>query len=337
MKRRVLLVLSGCAVVAAALWQAAAFLLADPGAPFEPASFYPPQSAEPIAPIPRSLPLDARKVALGRRLFYDKRLSADDSIACASCHDLARGGADGRQRSLGLRGQLADMNAPSVFNSVFNFRQFWNGRAATLEDQIDGPVQNPKEMGSAWPEVLAKLARDREYAGQFRAIYGGLDADHVRNAIAEFERSLLTPGSRFDRYLEGQRDALTTDEAAGYRLFKGYGCIACHQGVNIGGNLYQRLGVMIPYFKGAAESAPANRGRAAVTGKAEDLHVFKVPSLRNVALTAPYFHDGSVPSLEQAVVIMGDYQLGTAIPPNDVRRIVSFLRTLTGEYEQTLP
>lgn len=338
MERRLLLVSLLCAVLAIVLWQGAGFLLvASTDRPFDPVTFYPPQSSEPISPIPKRLPLDARKIALGRRLFSDPRLSGDDSLACASCHDVARGGADGRRRSRGVRGQLADLNTPTVLNSVFNFRQFWDGRAATLEDQIDGPIQNAKEMASSWPEVLAKLAADDEYSRQFHAIYGGLDADHVKNAIAEFERSLLTPGSRFDRYLEGQQDALTSDEKTGYGLFKSYGCVACHQGVNVGGNLYQRLGVMVPYFKREADSVPANRGRAAVTGRPEDLHVFKVPSLRNVALTAPYFHDGSVPTLEQAVVIMGEYQLGVAIPPREVGQIVSFLRSLTGELEQKLP
>ena len=338
MKRRLLLLLLLCAVVAIVLWQGAGFLLvANTDRPFDPVSFYPPQSSEPILPIPKSLPLDARKIALGRRLFFDTRLSGDNRLACASCHDLARGGADGRRRSLGALGQLADLNAPTVFNSGFNFRQFWDGRAATLEDQIDGPVQNTKEMASAWPAVLVRLAADDEYSRQFHAIYGGLDVDHVKNAIAEFERSLLTPGSRFDRYLEVQRDALKSDEKTGYGLFKSYGCIACHQGINVGGNLYQRLGVMVPYFTGEADSTPANRGREAVTGKAEDMHVFKVPSLRNVALTAPYFHDGSVPTLEQAVVIMGEYQLGVAIAPREVGQIVSFLHSLTGGHEEKLP
>lgn len=325
-------------LAAVAFWQAAAFLL-SPGAeaPFAAASFYPPPSSEAIQPVPKSLPLDVRKVALGKRLFHDPRLSGDGSVACASCHDLARGGVDGRQRSLGVRGQTADLNAPTVFNSVFNFRQFWDGRAATLEDQIDGPVRNPKEMASSWPEIIEKISRDEQYAAQFQAIYGGIEAAHLRNAIAEFERSLITPGSRFDRYLQGERSALTTDEIAGYRLFKSYGCIACHQGVNVGGNLYQRLGVMNAYFSGAADAAPENQGRARLTGRAEDRHVFKVPGLRNVALTAPYFHDGSVATLEQAVAVMGEYQLGIAIPPADTALIVKFLHTLTGDTRARLP
>jgi cytochrome c peroxidase len=338
MKRQVVLLLIAGAVAALALWQAAAALLvAEPPAPFHPLSFDLAPGSEPISPIPRSLPLDARKIALGKRLFHDKRLSRDNSIACASCHDLRAGGVDGRQRSLGVGGQLADLNAPTVFNSVFNFRQFWDGRAATLEEQIDGPVYHPNEMASNWPEILAKLSDDREFATAFRDVYGRLAAGHLKNAIAEFERSLLTPGSRFDRYLQGERDALTRDELQGYQLFKSYGCVACHQGVNVGGNLYQRLGVMSAFFRDEAHAATANRGRAAVTGKTEDLHVFKVPGLRNVALTGPYFHDGSVPTLEEAVLIMGQYQLGVVIPSRDVGLIIRFLHTLTGEYRETPP
>lgn len=300
---------------------------------FEPRSFHPGPSAEPISPIPRSLPLDARKVALGKRLFDDKRLSGDDSLACSSCHVLAKGGADGEKRSIGIGGQRTDRNAPTVFNSVFNFRQFWDGRVASLEDQVDGPIENPKEMASSWPQVMAKLRGDEDYEAAFRAVYGAFEPRHVKNAIAEYERSLITPGSRFDRYLEGERAALTRKELKGYQLFKNYGCIACHQGVNVGGNLYERLGVLTPYATEDAEYAAPDVGRMAITGDPADMLVFKVPGLRNVSRTAPYFHDGSVPTLEQAVLLMGQYQLGVAIPGSDVAPIVAFLNTLTGDYE----
>ena len=331
------LVLLGVALVI--LWQAGLTLLAPPSqATFSPLALHPEPSAEPISPIPQALPLDERKIALGRRLFHDLRLSRDNSVACASCHDLGKGGVDGLQQSVGIGGQRGDMNAPTVFNSGFNFRQFWNGRAATLEDQVDGPVHNAKEMGSSWPEVIAKLARDAEYPAQFRAVYGtGIESSHIKNAIAEFERSLITPDSRFDKHLRGERDALTRDEVRGYQLFKRYGCIACHQGVNVGGNLYERLGVMQPYFIGESDTVAANLGRMAASGNPEDIHMFKVPSLRNVALTAPYFHDGSVATLERAVFIMGQYQLGVAIPPGDVALIIKFLNTLTGEYAGAAP
>lgn len=316
------------------LWQAGASLrVSAPPSALVATSLYPPSTDEPISPIPQSLPLDARKVALGKLLFNDTRLSRDDTVACASCHVLAKGGADGRKQPVGIGGQLGRINAPTVLNSAFNFRQFWDGRAASLEDQVDGPVQNPAEMGSDWPSVIEKLARDAAYPAAFRAAYAdGLNPANVRNAIAEFERSLITPRSRFDRYLQGERDAISHDELKGYQLFKNYGCVACHQGVNVGANLYQRLGVMQPYFVGDADAEPANRGRAAITGSDEDLHVFKVPGLRNVALTAPYFHDGSIASLEEAVAIMARFQLGVNLPSQDVALIVGFLKTLTGEY-----
>lgn len=337
MKRQVILALLLAPVALVALWQAgAAFLRSNAPVQFEPRSFHPSPIAEPISPIPRSLPLDAKKVALGKRLFHDTRLSRDNKLACASCHDLAKGGADGQTRSIGAGGQRADRNAPTVFNSVFNFRQFWDGRAAGLEDQIDGPLENPKEMASSWPEVMTKLDSDEDYQAAFRGLYGGMDPRHVRNAIAEFERSLLTPGSRFDRYLEGDRQALTREELRGYQLFKSYGCIACHQGVNVGGNLYERLGALHPYPGQGVKDTAADAGRMAITGDHADMLVFKVPGLRNVARTAPYFHDGSVPTLEQAVVLMGRYQLGVAIPADDVALIVKFLHTLNGNYEQAL-
>ena len=322
--------LAACAVGALA-WQGAR-IFAAPGsaAQLVVVSHYPAPVAEPISPIPQSLALDERKVALGKRLFHDPRLSRDNTIACASCHDLAKAGADGRDRSVGIDGQRTERNSPTVFNAVFNFVQFWDGRAATLEEQVDGPLHSPKEMASTWPAVIAKLAQDEGYVRDFGSIYGGIEAAHVRNAIADFERSLITPRGRFDRFLGGERQALSAAERKGYELFKDYGCIACHQGVNVGGNLYQRLGVLLA--GGALLAAPStDPGRMRITGKPEDQLVFKVPGLRNVALTAPYFHDGSVPTLEQAVTLMGRYQLGVSIPAQDVALIVGFLHTLTGD------
>ena len=255
-------------------------------------------------------------------------------MACAGCHELSKGGGDGLRHAVGIGGQRGDVNAPTVFNSGFSFKQFWNGRAESLEDQVDGPVHNPKELGSNWPEIIAKLKQDADYSAEFTALYrDGIQSGNIKDAIATFERSLITPNSRFDRYLRGDRNALTHDEISGYQLFKSYGCIACHQGVNVGGNLFERLGVMRDYFKERGKNiAPGDLGRFAITGKPEDRHVFKVPSLRNVAVTAPYFHDGSLTTLEQVVGIMGEYQLGISIPPGDVALIVKFLHTLTGEY-----
>jgi cytochrome c peroxidase len=189
-------------------------------------------------------------------------------------------------------------------------------------------------MGSEWPATIAKLNLDPYYASEFSKIYrDGIRPANVKDAIATFERSLITPNSRFDRYLKGERAALTREETDGYQKFKSYGCVACHQGVNVGGNMFERFGIMGDYFKDRGTETPADLGRFSVTGAEDDTHVFKVPSLRNVALTAPYFHDGSVTTLEQAVVIMGKYQLGVPIPDDDVALIVKFLRTLTGEYK----
>jgi len=289
---------------------------------------------EPLQPLPRSVALDARAVALGRDLFHDTRLSSDRSIACANCHVIAAGGVDGLPRSIGVNAALGDVNAPTVLNSGFNFRQFWNGRAASLEEQIDGPTQSPKEMNSNWPAILAALRSDARYPARFASIYrDGLTAPTVRHAIATYERSLVTP-SRFDRYLRGDRSAITPREQAGYHKFKTLGCASCHQGVGVGGNMYQVFGVMHDYFSGRDRFPDSDLGRQAITHDERDRHVFKVPSLRNVALTAPYFHDASAPTLGSAVSIMGWYQLGRPLTVEEVDLLLEFLGTLTGELPQ---
>lgn len=297
----------------------------------------PPVSASygPISPIPDVIPdLDLKKVALGKSLFNETRLSHDNTIACASCHQLEHGGDDGVRFSIGIKGQLSGVNAPTVFNSVFNFRQFWNGRAKNLEEQAAGPIHNPLEMGSNWIEVIAKLKQDPIYVQVFSQSYkNGITSDNIADAIATFVRSLITPNSRFDKYLKGDAKALTPYELSGYALFASYGCISCHQGVNIGGNLYEKLGIMRDYFAERGNITEADQGRYALTRNPDDMHKFKVPSLRNIALTAPYFHDGTAQTLEQAVIVMAAYQLGASLPGEDVSRIVAFLRTLTGEYD----
>ncbi len=291
------------------------------------------QSGEPIKPIPLEPQLDLRKVALGDRLFHDKRLSKDNSLSCASCHDLSKGGVDGLPSSIGIGGAKGPINAPTVFNSSLNFRQFWDGRAASLEEQVAGPVHNPKEMGSNWTEVLGKLAQDGPLVGEFKATYrDGLQTRNIQDAIAVFERSLTTPNSRIDKYLKGDQKALSPDELLGYQLFKAYGCVAC-QGVNIGGNMFQTFGVMGDYFEKRGNTTVADLGRYNVTKSEADKHVFKVPSLRNVALTAPYFHDGSAKTLNDAVDVMFKYQLGRPASAQDKKLIVKFLHTLTGEYK----
>jgi len=290
------------------------------------------QSNEPIEPIEPMTGLDPRKIELGRKLFHDPRLSHNDQLSCAHCHNLRTGGTDRRARSTGINGAVGNINAPTVLNSGFNFSQFWDGRAATLEKQIDGPLQSDIEMGSTWPEVIGKLKRDKEYVQAFQQIYGDeIQSDHVRDAIAEFERSLSTPNSRFDRFLRQDDGALTSREQEGYKLFKSFGCATCHQGVSVGGNMYQKLGVMAPYFTDRGNITKADLGRFNVTADQRDMYMFKVPSLRNVELTAPYFHDGSAATLQDAVRMMAKYQLGRHLTDEEVELIVEFLKTLTGE------
>ncbi|MEO5668823.1 MAG: cytochrome c peroxidase [Bdellovibrionota bacterium] len=289
---------------------------------------------EPLLPLPNiDTGLDLRKARLGKRLFQDPRLSGNNTVSCASCHVLQRGGSDHKVVSMGVDGTLGEINTPTVFNSGFNFRQFWNGRSKTLEDQIDEPLTNPKEMHSTWDEALPKLRNDPQYASVFATLYpDGLNSRNVKDAIATFERALTTPNSRFDRFLRGDNTILTQNEQLGYQSFKAFGCAACHQGLNVGGNMYQTMGVMGNYFKDRGTPiTAADLGRYVVTHDEHDRHVFRVPSLRNVALTAPYFHDGSAATLPKAVATMAKYQLGRTLTREQVAAIVAFLETLTGD------
>ncbi len=313
-------------------WQVPAELPVQPSSSISLANL---DTTRPILPLP--VPdLPAERVALGRRLFEDKRLSGDNTVACASCHDYERGGADGRRFALGIGGAVGSINTPTVFNSGLSFVLFWDGRAANLEEQAAGPIHNPIEMGSSWADVLARLGQDGEFVREFTLAYpDGLTAANLADAIATFERSLVTVNSRFDRYLQGHREVLTGLEIEGYRRFRELGCVSCHQGALIGGNMYQKFGVLGDYFSGR----PLNKsdfGRYNVTQREEDRHVFKVPSLRNVALTAPYFHDGSATTLDKAVRIMGRYQLGRELSDQDVEALVAFLGTLNGEWQGVL-
>lgn len=290
-------------------------------------------TADIITPLPLTFSLDSRKVALGARLFNDPKLSGDGTISCAHCHNLDTGGVDHMPHSRGVDGKEGKVNAPTVFNSGFNFRQFWDGRAATLEDQIDGPLQNPIEMANTWPHAIATIVEDEQYNAAFKAIYpDGIQPHNVKDAIATFERSLFTPNSRFDRFLRGDSAALNAKELAGYGLFKQIGCTSCHQGLNIGGNMYQRLGIVEDYFAERGYISKADLGRFNITHREQDRYLFKVPSLRNVALTSPYLHDGSVATLEEVVQIMARFQLGKKLKISEVSKIVAFLRTLTGEH-----
>jgi cytochrome c peroxidase len=286
--------------------------------------------AEPIKPVPPTLNADPARAGIGRLLFHDPRLSGNGRISCASCHDLASGGADGKRFSTGFDGALTAVNTPTVLNAALNFKQFWDGRAVSLEAQVEAVIESPAEMGSNWKDVVAKVSQDAGYASAFAAAYtDGVTKANIQNAIATFQRSLITPQSRFDRYLRGETDAITAQEKAGYAKFKQFGCVACHQGVNVGGNMFQKFGVMGDYIGERGNPTPADLGRYAMTGRESDRQVFKVPSLRNVALTAPYFHDGSAASLEAAVAIMFKYQLGRVPSRDDLDCIVKFLHTLT--------
>ncbi len=286
--------------------------------------------SEPIQPIPLKIELDSRKVSLGKRLFQDKRFSGNNQVSCASCHHLSLSGADQIPKSVGT--EKGFLNAPTVLNSGFNIKQFWDGRADTLEEQIDGPMTSSHEMNSSWPEVLEKLKASSIYESEFKAIYAeGITEASTKDAIATFERSLYTPNSRFDQYLRGNEDILTSNEKEGYQLFKANGCVSCHQGVGVGGNMFQKFGVFGDYFSDRGNITERDLGRYNVTQKESDRYAFKVPSLRNVVLTAPYFHDGSVETLNEAVKIMIKYQLGRPEKKEDVDKIVQFLNTLTAE------
>ncbi len=286
---------------------------------------------EPIKPLPAGAPQDPARVQIGRQLFNDPRLSVNRSVSCASCHNLAAGGADGRRRSIGFSGLATPANAPPVLNAALNFRQFWSGGADSLEAQIGTVVESPIEMGSRWRDVVAMAANDAAYRSAFAAAYkDGVTRANIENAIATYERTLVTPNARFDKYLRGDINAISAEERAGYLKFKQYGCVACHQGVNVGGNMFQKFGVMKDLAT-QHEPGQTDVSRFSVTGLKADRQVFKVPSLRNVALTAPYLHDGSAATLAEAVEIMFRHQLGRSASAQDKAQIVLFLGTLTGE------
>jgi len=287
---------------------------------------------EPLRPLKAQPDLAAAEVALGRELFHEPLLSRDRSISCASCHPLNQGGSDNRKVSIGIGGAKGSVNAPTVFNTTFNIAQFWDGRAITLEQQVDGPLQNPVEMDANWPDTIGRL-RASSYEGRFQQVYGAPPSPElVRRAMATFERSLVTDHSRFDRWLGGEDSALDAEEKKGYALFKSYGCASCHQGANVGGNLFQKLGFFGNWFTDrGGPVTQADLGRFNVTGRPADKHVFKVPSLRLVVMTPPYFHDGSVASLTDAIRVMGRYQLGREIPDTDIALIAHFLASLAPE------
>lgn len=293
------------------------------------------QDDEPIKPLPAVAKLDQGKVLLGARLFRETKLSKNNDVSCASCHDFAgAGGADARPRSTGTGGALGPINAPTVLNSLFNAAQLWSGAEPSLEAVVNRVVKGPKLFNTTWPEIVAKLDKEEGYRHEFARVYGASPTENtIVDAIVTFERSLVTP-SRFDRFLGGDGSAISSIEKTGYDKFKSYGCVACHQGRNVGGNMYQKFGILGDYFADRGNITDADAGRFNVTKDQADRGVFRVPSLRNVALTAPYFHDGSAKSLEAAVEVMFKYQLGRSAPAEDKAAIVAFLRSLSADPQQ---
>ncbi len=287
-----------------------------------------------FAPLPASVPAKAagpqeERIALGRMLYYDARLSRNQAVSCNSCHDLAKYGVDGAPTSEGFKGQHGDRNSPTVYNAALHFAQFWDGRAADVEAQAKGPVLNPVEMAMpSEKQVVTVIKSMPEYVAAFQRAFPGekdpVTYDNMALAIGTFERGLLTP-SRWDKFLAGDKTALTADEKNGLHAFLNAGCQTCHAGTLLGGNLYQKLGIMKPY------PDSSDPGRYKVTAVETDKMMFKVPSLRNVAKTAPYFHNGKVVNLDQAVAQMAEFQLGKQLAASDVSSIVAFLNSMTGE------
>ncbi|WP_017937425.1 cytochrome-c peroxidase [Zestomonas thermotolerans] len=287
-----------------------------------------PDANEPVQPIAPAQVTNPEKVELGKQLFFDPRLSKSGFISCNSCHNLSMGGSDNLPTSIGHNWQKGPINAPTVLNSSLNLAQFWDGRAADLKEQAGGPIANQKEMASNHVLAVDVLRSIPQYQEAFRKVYkvDEITIDEVTDAIAEFEKTLVTPDSRFDRWLKGDEKAISQTELEGYRLFKSIGCVACHNGPALGGNSFQKMGLVEPY----KTDNPAE-GVAGLTGKDVDRFKFKVPTLRNVELTYPYFHDGAYWKLEEAVDVMARLQLGRKLSEDEIGKITAFLKTLTGE------
>ncbi len=283
---------------------------------------------EPIEPIAPVMEVNLAQVELGKKLYFDRRLSKSGFLACNSCHNLSMGGTDNLKTSVGHNWQQGPINAPTVLNASMNIAQFWDGRAADLKEQAGGPIASKMEMAFTHTLVVNVLESIPQYATEFKLVYStdNIIIDQVTQAIAEFEKTLVTPNSRFDLWLSGNRDALTEKELTGYQIFKQSGCAVCHNGTAVGGNSFQKMGVIEPY-----KTESHAEGLSNVTGKDTDRFKFKVPTLRNVELTYPYFHDGEAETLTEAVDVMGRLQLGKEFTEDENAKIVAFLKTLTGD------
>ena len=294
------------------------------------------RAGEPIRPIMANTDVNPKKVELGFNLYHDTRLSVDNTVSCATCHGLNTGGVDNLKYSKGVAGNMGGVNAPTTYNAVYNFVQFWDGRAKTLAEQAAGPPLNPVEMAStSFDEIIAKLAQDKQMVEAFKALYpDGITEANITNAIEEFERTLVTPNSQFDKWLLGNNEALTAEELRGYELFKANNCATCHIGANLGGESYELMGLRQHYFQArGTELTEEDNGRFKQTQDERDRHRFKVPGLRNIELTWPYYHDGTRATMEEAVRDMAFYQYDVVLDDAEVAAIVAFLRTLTGEYQ----
>ncbi|WP_119977653.1 cytochrome-c peroxidase [Shewanella algidipiscicola] len=288
-------------------------------------------AGEPIEPIKPAVITNPDKVELGKMLFFEPRLSMSGFISCNSCHNLSTGGVDALPTSIGHHWQEGPINSPTVLNADYMLAQFWDGRAADLKAQAAGPIANPKEMAYTHELAVDTIASMPAYVARFNHVYASdeVNIDRITDAIAAFEKTLVTPNSPFDLYLTGDADAIDAEAKAGYQLFKDKGCVSCHNGPAVGGTMYMKMGLVKPFHT----DNPA-QGRKDVTGNEADKYVFKVPTLRNIELTYPYFHDGSVWTLEEAVDTMADIQLGQKLSDAEINQMVAFLKTLTGEQPQ---
>ncbi len=299
------------------------------------------------APAPANNPMTAEKVELGKMLFMDPRFSSTGTVSCNSCHNIMEGGDDSRPVSMGVHGKKGGRNAPTVWNAAFHSVQFWDGRAPLLEDQAKGPVANPIEMGMKDTEAAMKRVRSiAGYRSAFKNVFGEnqMTVDNAAKAVAAFERTLITPNSPFDKYINGDKKAMTSQQVKGMNLFAATGCTSCHSGAAFNGpqpGLGEGFYVKFPTFDNAyvkKYKLDEDKGREAATGKKSDRHLYRIPTLRNITDTAPYFHNGSVNNLNEAVKVMAKSQLNLTLPENEVEDIVAFLGALTGEYpEITMP
>lgn len=304
--------------------------------------------ANTIIPLPKEIDYNKEKALLGKKLYFDPILSKDNTVSCATCHNLELSGVDNLKFSFGINGQIGDLNTPTVFNSIYNFRQMWDGRAKNLAHQIQFPITNPKEMGNNFDNLIKSLNKNSDYKKTFNKIYTeGITIETIGDALEEFQKTLITP-SPFDDFLRGNKNALTENQKKGYELFTKKGCISCHNGINIGGSLYARFGLIDEdiakeFLK--SSNAPldveqdsnielyhdSNFGLYNVTENDFDKYYFKVPTLRNIAKTYPYLHNGRIETLQEAIKSIAKSQLGLDLTKKEIFLIEEFLKSLSGE------